>query len=302
LGAGTPSGTVTFADGTKTLGTSALSTFGVATFTTTTLSVASHSITARYGGDANFTASTSATLTQTVIKDATQTSLATSINPTVFGHAVSFTATVTAKWPGSGSPGGTVTFEDGSTVLATIGLSGGQASFTTSALAAGSHTITAVYGGSAGFKSSTSTTLTQTVNQAASTTAVVSSLNPSISGQAVTFTATVSAVAPGAGTATGTVTFLDGASTLGTASLSGGSAAFTTSSLAVGTHSIKVRYSGDANFTSSTSAVLTQTVNAADSATTSLAWWDRHGWSLALLDALFAEVPSSGPRASYIPW
>src|SRR5207253_7996640 len=85
-------------------------------------------------------------------------------------------------------------------------------------LARAGHTTTAESAGHPIFTASTSANLTQTVNQAGTTTAVSSSVNPSVFGQSVTFTATVSAVAPGAGTATGTVTFKDGATTLGTRS------------------------------------------------------------------------------------
>ena len=78
----------------------------------------------------------------------------------------------------------------------------------------------------------------------------------------MTFTATVKAVSPGSGTPTGTVTFMDGSTTLRTRTLTGGVATFTTSSLPIGTHSIKVVYGGDTNFKSSTSAVLNQVVQA----------------------------------------
>jgi len=99
---------------------------------------------------------------------------------------------------------------------------------------------------------------------------VVSSANPSSFGQAVTFTATVNAVSPGSGTPTGTVTFYDGSTTLGSATLGGtGAASFTTSSLSVGSHSIKVSYAGDADFKASTSAVLKQVVQAISSNITS---------------------------------
>ena len=91
-----------------------------------------------------------------------------------------------------------------------------------------------------------------------SATTLISSLNPSALGQAVTFTATVTSSATG--TPTGTVTFQDGASALGTGTLSGGTATFTTSGLTAGTHSITAIYGGDANFAGSTSPVLTQTV------------------------------------------
>jgi len=73
----------------------------------------------------------------------------------------------------------------------------------------------------------------------------------------VTFTASV---APSA--ATGTVQFFDGSASLGTATLSGGVASVSTATLTAGSHSITAKYSGDANFAGSTSAVLTQTVNA----------------------------------------
>src|SRR5262249_20876880 len=92
-------------------------------------------------------------------------------------------------------------------------------------------------------------------------TTVASSSSTSVFGQAVTFTATVSVVGPGAGTATGTVTFMDGSNTLGTGTLdSSGHATFTASYLSVGTHTITVTYGGSANFLASSSPVLTQTV------------------------------------------
>jgi hypothetical protein len=112
----------------------------------------------------------------------------------------------------------------------------------------------------------TSSAFTQTVKQASTTTSVLSSANPSTAGQAVTFTATVSPVSPGSGTPTGTATFMDGSSTLGTVTLSGGTASFTTSSLAVGSDSIKVVYSGDSNFKTNTSSVLTQVVQSSSDA------------------------------------
>src|SRR5439155_1181965 len=93
------------------------------------------------------------------------------------------------------------------------------------------------------------------------TTGFTSSVQPSVFGQPVTFTATVAAKSPGAGTPTGTVTFKDGSSTLGTGTLnSSGQAMFTTSTLAVGPHSITASYGGDATFKESTSPKFTQTV------------------------------------------
>src|SRR5205814_888949 len=160
-----------------------------------------------YSGDTNFNASSSSNFTQTVNKANTSSAVTSSVNPSVFGQAVTFTATVTATAPGTGTPTGTVIFRDGGTPIGTNTLSSGQATFTTSSLSAASHTITVVYNGDANFNTSTSPNLTQTVNNANTTTAITSSGNPSCFGQAITFTATVSAVAPGSGTPTGTVQF-----------------------------------------------------------------------------------------------
>jgi hypothetical protein len=225
-------------------------------------------ITVSYSGDSNFNASTSAAITQTVNKDSTTSAVSSSANPSVFGQAVTFTATVTANPPGSGTATGTVTFLEGAATLGTGPLSGGTATLTTSALVIGTHTITVSYGGDTNFSGSTSTAITQTVNPDGSTTTVTSSVNPTSLGQTATFTATVTAAAPGSGAATGTVTFLDGGASIGSGTLSGGSATFSTSTLSVGMHTITVSYSGDSNFNSSTSSAITQTVTRASTSTT----------------------------------
>ena len=250
------------------MGTAPLS-GGTATFTLSSLAVGPHSITAAYGGDASFNPSTSAALSQTVNQAATATTLASSQNPSVFGQSVTFTATVSVTAPGAGTPSGTVTFRDGTTVLGTGTLSGGMAIFTTSTLAVGLHSITAAYDGDLSFLGSTSLALTQVVNPPAAqdtTTAVASSVNPSVFGQGVTFTATVTPTG-GTGTPSGSVTFRDGTTVLGTAPLSAGMATFTLSGLAVGPHSITAAYGGDASFNPSTSAALNQTVTQAATAT-----------------------------------
>ncbi|MDV9203095.1 Ig-like domain-containing protein, partial [Streptomyces sp. Wh19] len=114
-----------------------------------------------------------------------------------------------------------VDFFDGATLLGTGTLSGGVATFTTSTLAIGTHSLTAVYNGSGNFSTSTSPVDTQTVSQASTATALTSVPDPSVFGEVKTLTATVAAVAPGAGTPTGTVDFFDGATLLGTGTLSG---------------------------------------------------------------------------------
>ena len=97
------------------------------------------------------------------------------------------------------------------------------------------------------------------IAKANTTTLLQSSLNPSGVGQAVTFSA---AVTSGGGAPTGTVTFKEGTSTLGTGTLANGVAQWTTTGLGVGSHSVTAQYGGDANFNASTSSVLVQVVTA----------------------------------------
>ena len=156
---GTPTGKVTFKNGSANLGTTAL-TGGVATFATTTLSGGTQSITAVYDGSTLFSGSTSLMLSQVVDPAASTVILTSSLNPSTFGRSVAFTATVSSS---SGTPTGKITFKDGSAILRTVTLAGGVATFRTSVLTSGIHTITARYGGSADFRTS-SATLTQTVN------------------------------------------------------------------------------------------------------------------------------------------
>ena len=252
-----PTGSVQFFDGATSLGTMTLS-GGTASLTTATLTGGTHSITATYGGNTSFASSTSSAVSQTVNQASTTTALTSSLNPSVFGQQVTFTATVS---PSSGATG-TVQFFDGGTSLGTAGVSGGTASLTTAILTVGPHSITASYGGNTNFTGSTASALTQTVNEANTTTALTSSLNPSTYGQQVTFTATVSPSG-----ATGAVQFFDGNTSLGTVTLIGGSASLATATLTGGTHSITASYGGNASFTVSTSSAVTQVVNQAGTAT-----------------------------------
>lgn len=263
--AGTITGTVTFFDGATQIGTGTLS-GGVATFSTSALTQATHSITAQFGGDSNFATSASTAVSQVVnaaTKATTSTALSSSANPSTVGQNVTFTATATSGTAGTLT--GTISFFDGATQLGTaVTISGGMATFSTTTLTQGTHSITAKYSGDTNFATSTSAAVSQVVNagaKAATLTALASSLNPSTAGASVTFTATVTSATPG--TITGTVTFLDGATSIGMGTVgAGGVATFATSTLAVGGHSVTAQYGGDSNFATSTSSALTQTVNA----------------------------------------
>jgi Bacterial Ig-like domain (group 3) len=138
----------------------------------------------------------------------------------------------------------------------------GRARLTISSLSVGSHTVTASYGGSVNYLPSTSTTLTQTVNKASSRTIVSTSGSPVPLGTTVVFTATVMAIAPGAGLATGSVQFrIDGVDVGAPVSLnSSGQAAFAISTLTVGRHTVSAVYGGDGNFNTSTSGTITQRI------------------------------------------
>src|SRR5262249_27854604 len=152
----------------------------------------------------------SAALSQQVNPADTTTAVSATVAPSVFGETVIFVTTVSAVLPGAGTPSGTVTFAIDGTPQTPVALSNGQASFTTSALAVGVHTVTVAYGGDGNFHSSTAS-LNETVNKADTTIAFSSSVDPAVFGQPVTFTAAVSAVAPGAGTPSGQVIFsIDG--------------------------------------------------------------------------------------------
>ncbi len=278
-GAGTATGTVTFTEGSTTLVSGvALNGSEQGTFTISSLAVGNNTITASYSGDGNFLTSTGSdsSAPQVVNKASSTTTVSSTANPSVWGQAVTFTATIAAVSPGVGTATGTVTFMEGSTTLASgVGLNGSaQATFTISSLAVGSNTVTANYSGDGNFSSNSASDSgsPQIVNKASSTTTVSSAANPSVWGQAVTFTATIAAVGPGAGTATGTATFTQGSTTLvsGVALNSSGQATFTISSLAVGNNKITVSYSGNGNFltSSGSDSAAPQVVNQASSTTT----------------------------------
>jgi hypothetical protein len=153
--------TVTFKLGQTTLGTGTL-TGGVATFSISTLGTGSKALTAVYGGDDAWVASTSKAYIQVIAKASTTTTLTSSQNPASFGQPVTFTATVTPQFGGVTT--GNVTFRDGSKLLKTVALSGGVASFTTSTLSRAAHNITAAYAGNAAGFTGSSGSLTQSVN------------------------------------------------------------------------------------------------------------------------------------------
>ena len=183
----------------------------------------------------------------------TATNINSAPNPSTYGTAVTFTATVTSA---QGTPTGKVTFMSGKLKLGTGTLSGGTAAYTTTAtqLPAGTHAITAAYGGDFSHAASTSSLLAQTVNRAATTTTLNSSPNPSAVNQNVTLTATVTAPA-GLPTPTGKVQFTNGGKVLGTATLSNGTAVLNTTFTVTGSFSLKAAYLTTGNYLGSSGSV-----------------------------------------------
>jgi len=194
----------------------------------------------------------------------TITTLASSLNPSIYGQKVTWAAMVTTS--GSVTPTGTVAFRwSNSGRVFTIGTAtlnpSGVATLTRSNLNADPfgepYPIVAVYSGDASNLGSASSVLSQHVLQSKTVATMTSSANPSIQGQAVTFAATITSPTV---IVTGPVTFSVGSSILGTAQLSGGVAKFTTAALPVGSNTVKVAYSGNSNVARS-SASLVQTVH-----------------------------------------
>ncbi len=257
---GQPSGSIIFRDGAVTVGTVAISGTSPAIFKISTLSPGVHSLTAFYAGDANDGSSTSAPLTQVIQQATTVTTLLSSLSPSAFNQAITFTANVTSV---GSIPGGTVTFQDGNTILDTVNLnSSGVATFSTSSLALGTHSILATYSSDTNHSASKSLPLTQQILQATSI-SITSTVNPAIAGKSVTLTARI----PGVGglIPTGTVTFMEGSVVRSVSAIDGtGTAMYTTNSLSPGAHSITAVYGGDTNYQRITSPALIQTIQISD--------------------------------------
>ena len=271
-GSGTPKGSVEFqSDGTDIGGCAAkpLDGSGQASCSTSSVAVGHHAVSASYSGDSDHDASTK-TLTQQV--NLADVSLSVSngaelATPSVVGQSY------TVKWqssvvsPGSGTPTGDVTVSGGSSCRADISV--GQCTLTSTS--AGTKSLSASYAGDANFGTATSGSVSHTVDQADTVTTLTSVPQPADFGQSVTFTARVTVVPPGSGTPTGSVEFQsDGSDISGCASVSldgSGQARCSTSSVAIGHHTIKASYSGDSDFNPSSDGLGQQVRRVATSVT-----------------------------------
>ena len=290
-----PTGKIIFISGSNTIGTAILDSNSMATLARSNLNAGLSSLKAAYAGDASNLGSTSSVENQVVTQASTSATLTSSPNPSASGQAVTFTAAITSP---TAKPTGPVTFAVGKTVLGTAQLVGGKAKFTTSALAAGSTSVTATYYGDSNIAKS-SASVTQTVSSQGalteeigklprqvktassgggcpSTTTLTSSGSPTVVGQETIFSASVYALALCNGIPQGVcfeqITFYDGNTAIGTAPLNINScvATLTDTSLTARTHKIRARFPGSGSGDlPSNSNVITQVVTG-DSTTTSL--------------------------------
>jgi hypothetical protein len=266
-----PTGQVVFSSGGTVLGSGTIDGSGMATLSIATLTIGQHALTASYAGDTNNGPSASNTVQQVVNGQGSSTTVGTNKATVQVGASISFSAQVTGT---SGPiPTGMVTFKDGTATVGTATLTGGVAGYTTAELAPGLHLITAVYQGDATYAGSTSASLLETVQQLTTVTVVSSSANPSAAGAAVLLHATVieaSSNSPesAGGAITGTVTFLNGGTTLGTGTLSaGGLATISVVTIPLGQNNITAVYSGSTNYLVSTSVAMVQSVVEAETET-----------------------------------
>ncbi|MGA8430376.1 MAG: PQQ-binding-like beta-propeller repeat protein [Candidatus Sulfotelmatobacter sp.] len=190
-------------------------------------------------------------------QSSTMTSLSSSLNPSVFGQAITFDSQV-RPLSGTGVPTGTVTFAESGTTLAVVTLNGGTAKLPISTLPTGLNPITAVYSGDPNYAPSVSPVLDEQVNLATSVAVLASSPNPSQVNQPVTFTVTVTGQY--GGTPTGTVTFHEKSIVLGTAELVNAQGTLAHTFTTARTVTITATYAGDMNYLPSTSINLTQIV------------------------------------------
>jgi hypothetical protein len=223
-----------------------------------TPAVGSHPIVATYSGDGGYASSLSSTLTQSVTTASTTTGVATTASPVTFGTQVTYTATVVGS-----DGGGTLSFtNDGDPIAGCqdLALVSGQATCQVTP-ALGSHTIVATYSGDTDYAGSGSNSLAEVVDQASTSTTLLSSASPIAYGSAVTYTATVAGSDGG-----GTLSFTDDGDPIAGCqdlTLVAGHAQCLTTSTAVGSHTIVATYSGSTDFAGSVSTGFTETVHPA---------------------------------------
>ena len=256
-GGGTPAGTITFREGETVLETVQLA-GKTAKLSLKSLPLGEHDIIASYSGDPNHEPSNSQPLTQTIEPAASEVDLTSTEGPTPYGSAAKLKAKVLPVAPGGGTPDGTVTFREGETVLASVPLVNGLATYPLNGTEPGEYELVAAYSGNGNYTASDAS-IAQTVTKAATEIVLTSAANPAGFGASGKLKARLKAAAPGGGTPAGTVTFAEGETVLAIVPLVNGSATYPLSAFAVGTHEVTVSYAGGARYNPS-EATIAQTI------------------------------------------
>ena len=242
---------------------------GHASVHTATLSVGDHTVTAAFVASADFGGSSAALApVQHVSAGASATTIVSDTpDPSVTGQSYTVSVHVAAVAPAFGTPTGLVTVGDSDGHSCPVTLDGsGNGSCQLLSGPAGAKTITAHYAGDSSFSASDAASAAHQVNATPTTTTVTSNLNPSVFGQSITFTATVSANAPSTAVPTGSVQFVVDGSNSGVpvALDAGGQASASRSDLGAGSHTVVAQFLGSTNFNASQGTLTpNQTVNKA---------------------------------------
>lgn len=282
VSAGSPSGTVTFAvtgpagtspscaAQTLTAGSGGTAT---ASCTLSSMRAGTYSVTASYGGNTNYNAAgPSAAATTTVVKRSPTVTVAAPAPP-AWGGQATFTATVNGVT--GVVPTGSVTWQIsgptavscGSSTIVAATAATATATCTVTGLHAGTYSVQASYGGDANYLAAgPSAAADVLVPHKVTTTSLTSSANPTTYKAPVTLTATVN----NGYQTSGSVSFFDGTTPIGTANLDATGKAVLVTSFGVGAHDLTATYSGDTENASSTSAALPETVNTAPLTITAL--------------------------------
>jgi hypothetical protein len=219
-----------------------------------------HMVYASYDGDNHNKPSVSKTTGWNSKQGVPAVKFTVSADPSTYGKSI----TLTAKVTGSGDPPtGGVTFYDGAAMLSAVSLAGGTATYSTSVLSGGVHSLSATYWGDVNYSKQTPAPVSLTVNKATPTVSLTASATSIPAGTTVTFKVKVTGAA-GANNPTGKVTLYSGSTILETETLSGsGQVTYSTKSLPHGKQNITATYAGDGNYLKATSAPLSVTAGLA---------------------------------------
>jgi autotransporter-associated beta strand protein len=310
-GAGAPTGTVTLTiDGVAQAPLTLDTNGNVSVTLPETFATGNHAIIAAYSGDAKFNGfdNTAAPFTLTIGKTGSAVTITASPPATIVNQTVTFTAAVVPSPVGAGIPSGTATFFDtinGTTTTLGAGTldAFGVATFSTSALAGGTHLISVAYSGDVNFLPTDPPTVTPpnpitfVVNSGLVNISLISSGSPSIFGAPVTFTTTLTSAAPSPQIPTGTATFfIDGVQQGDPVPLNGAAqATFTASTLSATNHLITVNYSGDPNFNQATTSIIQSVLqgSATISVATSVLPSSEYGQSVSFTASVAPVLPAT---------